>query len=149
MEMERYTLELGSLFRVIAPITDYYEYHSQKMVHPQEITQMHLAALSRSIPKYHRYMLYKIFAGTEYKKKNTFLKKWFTRYVEPTDGANNGYAFCLSDAYGEINLHKVINKAKVKTNELKARLEAMAGAIRNENRKVEVDAAQDALTKTD
>lgn len=148
MEMERYTLELGSLFRVIAPITDYYEYHSQKLAHPQEITQMHLAALSRSIPKYHRYLLYKVFAGTEYKKKNTHLKRWFERYIEPTDGANSGYAFCLSDAYGEINLNKVITKAKVKTNELKARLDAMASAIRSEDRKVEVDPAQDALTKT-
>lgn len=109
---------------------------------------MHLAALSRSIPKYHRYLLYKVFAGTKYKAKNTFIKKWFERYIEPTDGANNGYAFCLSDAHGEINLSKVISKAKVKTNELKTRLEAMSSAIRKEERKVEVDAAQDPLTKT-
>lgn len=149
MEMERYKIELGSLFRIVAPITDYYEYHSQKMQYPHEVITMHLAALSRCIPLYHKYILYKIFAGSEYKAKNTFVKSWFEKYIENTDGDTNGYPFCLSEARGEINLSRVIEKKKVTTNELKTRLEAMASALRNDSRKVEVDSATDALTKTD
>lgn len=147
-EMERYKIELGSLFRIIAPITDYYEYHSQSLAHPNEITNMHLAALSRCIPLYHRYILYKIFAGTTYKAKNTYIKKWFERYIEPSDGNTNGFAFALSEAHGEINLTPVIKPNKIKVNELKNRLDAMAASLRDNNRKVEVDAAADPLTKT-
>lgn len=147
-EMERYKIELGSLFRVIAPLTDYYEYNSQSLAHPWEITQMHLAALANAIPLYQRYMLYKIFAGTEYKARNTYLKSWFEKYIEPSDGNTNGYIFCLSEGRGEINASKVIKPNKVKTNELKNRLEAIAQAIRNDSRKLEVDPAQDPLLKT-
>lgn len=147
-EMERYHLEIGSLFRIIAPITDYYEYHFQILAEPNEVIKMHLAALSRCIPLYHKYIIYKIFAGTDYKAKNTFLKSWFETYIEPSDGETNGYPFCLSDGAGEVNLDPVIKPSKVKTNELKKRLDGFAAAIRNENRKIEVDPTTDPLNKT-
>lgn len=148
-QMQRYEVKLGSLFRIISPFTDYYEYESQKLANPHEITNMHLAALSRTIPLYQKYILYKIFAGTNYKAKNTYVKSWFEKYIEPSDGNTNGYAFCLSEGRGEVSLTPVIKPNKVKTNELKNRLDAIGAALRSEARKMEWDSSTDPLLQTD
>lgn len=54
----------------------------------------------------------------------------------------------LHQAYGEVNLKKIINPEDKKENKLKKRLEDMNKALRNDTRKIEIDKTQNDIIKT-
>lgn len=54
----------------------------------------------------------------------------------------------MHQAYGEVNLKKIITPEDKKENKLKKRLEDMNKALRDNNRKVEVDKTQNDIIKT-
>lgn len=147
-EMQRYEVKFKSLIEIVAPCTNYYRRDQIQLENPLVIIQQHLAALSRSIPNYLRYLVYKIFIGNTRKTEKWYEKEWFETYIEPSDGANNGYKFYLHKGYGEVNLKDVITPKEKKQNNLKTRLEAINTALRNDSRKIEVDKTQNAIIKT-
>lgn len=69
-ETPNYQIKLGSLYEVTAPCTNYYHRDFIMLENPQVVIQHHLAALSRAIPNYMSYLVYKIFIGTERAKEN-------------------------------------------------------------------------------
>lgn len=148
MEIEGHQVKFGSLIEIVAPCTNYYHRDFINLEDPYRIIRQHLAALRRTIPNYHQYLTYKIFVGTETAKEDWYIKRWFTQYIEPADGDQNGYKFMLHQAYGEVNLKKIINPEDKKENKLKKRLEDMNKALRNDTRKIEVDKTQNDIIKT-
>lgn len=93
--MGRYEIKFKSLIEIVAPCTNYYRRDMIELENPLVIIQQHLAALSRSIPNYMRYLVFKMFVGNTRKQEKWYEREWFETYIEPTDGANNGYKFYL------------------------------------------------------
>lgn len=73
-EMQRYEVKFKSLIEIVAPCTNYYRRDQLQLENPLVIIQQHLAALSRSIPNYLRYLVYKIFIGNTRKTE-----KWYEK----------------------------------------------------------------------
>lgn len=96
-ETPTYEIKLGSLYEVVSVYTNYYHRDYLKLENPYRIIENHLAALSKTIPNYLEYLVYKIFAGTEAQKENFYIKDWIVTYIEPSDGAQNGYKFRLNE----------------------------------------------------
>lgn len=69
-EIEGHQIKFGSLIEIVAPCTNYYHRDFIKLEDPYRIIRQHLAALTRTLPNYHQYLVYKIFVGTETAKEN-------------------------------------------------------------------------------
>lgn len=68
-EMGRYEIKFKSLIEIVAPCTNYYRRDMIELENPLVIIQQHLAALSRSIPNYMRYLVFKMFVGNTRKQE--------------------------------------------------------------------------------
>lgn len=68
-EIPEYEVKLKGLYEIIAPITNYVHRDRINLKDPYRVIERHLAALSRSIPLYLNYLVYKIFVGTETAKQ--------------------------------------------------------------------------------
>lgn len=147
-EIEGHQIKFGSLIEIVCPCTNYYHRDFIKLEDPYRIIRQHLAALKRTIPNYHQYLVYKIFVGAETAKEEWYIKDWFTTYIEPADGPTNGYKFMLHQKWAQVNLEDVMNPKDKKENPLKTRLEEINKALRNDSRKIEVDKTQNAKIKT-
>lgn len=141
-ELDRYPVKLGSLYGVMAPMTIYSRPLRLGLMRPEEIKAIHLQAVAKALPNYFKYISFMIFGGATGKAKNRpVLRDYIAKYIEPSDGAQNGYKFYLSDGYGEINLQKVIKPTKVKEHALKKRLDEINKIIYKDANKVEAKLA--------
>lgn len=139
-ELQRFDVKLNSLWGVMCPMTLYSKKWRLDLLKPEEIKAMHLQAVRRALPNYFKYLSYSIFCGSASKaKRKPLLKHYINKYIEPSDGAQNGYPFYLSDGYGEINLSKVITKDKVKQHALKTELDRINKILYKDANKVDAE----------
>lgn len=143
-----YRIELGSFYEVVSKYTEFRHLNKLRLKHPMRIVEQHLAALSRTLPNYLSYLCYKMFVGTEAAKQDCYLKTWIETYIEPSDGAQNGYKFYGSEGFMTINLSQIMDKKKVTEHDLKKKLEKINKDLRDDTRKIEVDKTQNAKIKT-
>lgn len=112
------------------------------LMNPEVIKAYHLRSVAKGLSNYFEYISYSIFAGKNSKTKTKpLLRKYRDTYIEPTDGSTNGYPFYRSQAFGEINLKKVIAKQKVTEHKLKKRLEEINKILYKDTKKVEAKLA--------
>lgn len=100
-----------------------------------------LKALSKSLPMYIKFLSYSIFKGKT--KTMPKMERYITHYINPTNGSSDGIPFYLSEGYGEINLKKIINKAKVTEHKLCEALKKINAELTKDDKKIEVDADTD------
>lgn len=147
-EIPVHEIEYGSLYMVESKVTDYWGRNMLDMIHPKKWFSFHMAALRSSLTLYWTYLIWKVFASEEKIKKEWAVKKWSMKYIEPSNGATDGFNFMNSMGYGQINLYPVINKQKITENDLKKKLEDINKALFSETRKYEIDTSKDEFVKT-
>lgn len=74
-ETPQYEWKLKSLIEIVAPYTHYYRRDMITLENPMVVVEKHLAALSKSIPNYLQYLVYKIFIGAKRKDEKDWYEK--------------------------------------------------------------------------
>lgn len=140
-----YLQKYGNFFRFVVPMTDFPKNRELKYKDPKHALNNMLRSMAQTYPLYLKYLSWNMLKGKnkQLSQVDPILNGWVGKFIEPSDGAQNGYQFYLSEGYGEINLNKVIDKKKVTEHPLKNALKLINDELTKESKKVEYDFSTD------
>lgn len=139
-EIPVYTQEYGNFQRFTIPYTVYEDDLRVLNEKPEYFLTLQLKQLNNVFPMYMDYLTAKILGGS---LDGNNLGDWVKKYIEPSNGSNDGYDFYLNNGYAAINLSEVITKQKKTEHPLKTKLEAINTQLKKNEHKLEYDYTND------